>query len=95
MSDIEWYRAVHKHTHQKTAAGVYCSKPWSALCQSTSHENEGGARYRICHGTDHATHAEAMADLARHLRENACDPERDDEQPCSGTMPTTLEEPRQ
>ena len=81
MGEVEWYRAVHKHQHQGAESGEWCEVPWSALCQSEHWmADEDGSWWcagRVCYGSDHPTHARAMAALERHVRSGACDPNRD------------------
>lgn len=86
--DIEWNYIVHKHEHQGVPKGVYCTKPWSALCQSERRAlDEHVWITRVCHGSEHTTQAEALAALERHVRAGACDPERDLwDVPCTGTI---------
>jgi len=74
VSDLEWTRAVSKHQHHPPRP---CDRPWTALCQSDHDMGDGNWAPRICWSTDHPTQPEAWAALEGHLREGACDPNRD------------------
>lgn len=87
---VEWTRAVHKHQHTGDGPGEYCPTPWSGLCQSDWGTVGQEWGHRICWASEFRTQPEALAALEAHLREGACDPDRDDDgfAPC-GDEPTT------
>jgi hypothetical protein len=82
MAEVEWYRFVHKHQHLGAKQGEWCEVPWSAICQSehvVETDADGFRTFdsRICYGSDHPTHALALAAIGRHIEAGTCDPDRD------------------